>query len=65
VSSEVTVRLCPHGPALVRGAHTVVDDGGVAHDVTRPVVAVCVCGKSSRSPWCDGTHKSLRRSTET
>jgi CDGSH-type Zn-finger protein len=46
---------------LVRGADEVVDESGVAHPVSRPVVAVCVCGKSQRSPWCDGTHKSIRR----
>lgn len=54
------VRVCPDGPALVRGADQIEDDEGQVHEVTRPVVAVCLCGKSSRTPWCDGTHKSLR-----
>ena len=58
---EVTVRMCPDGPMLVRGAESVVDDAGEAHEVTRPVVAVCACGKSQRMPWCDSTHKSIRR----
>ena len=60
MSADVRVQVCPHGPVLVRGAETVVDDQGLPHQVTRPVVALCVCGKSSRTPWCDGTHKSLR-----
>lgn len=60
MTTEVTVELCPDGPLLVRGATSVVDDDGVRHEVTRPVVAVCVCGRSGRGPWCDGTHKSLR-----
>ena len=55
----VSVRLCPDGPLLVRGASEVLDQEGTAHAVTRPVVAVCVCEKSGRPPWCDGTHKSL------
>lgn len=55
----VTVRLCPSGPLLVRGADTVQDHDGNDHEVTRPVVAVCMCGKSARTPWCDGTHKAL------
>lgn len=55
----VSVRVCPHGPLLVRGADTVRDDAGAEHPVTRPVVAVCMCGKSARRPWCDGTHKAL------
>ena len=40
---------CPGGPLLVRD-HP---------DSNRPVVAVCRCEKSSRLPWCDGTHKVL------
>ncbi len=56
----VEVRACPGGPLLVRGAETVLDDEGVEHAVSRPVVAVCACGKSSRKPWCDSTHKAIR-----
>ena len=57
--SEVEVRICPEGPFLVRGATTIRDTDGVSHPVRRPVVAVCRCGKSGRTPWCDGTHKAL------
>ncbi|WP_284305906.1 CDGSH iron-sulfur domain-containing protein [Mobilicoccus caccae] len=53
--------MCPGGPLLVRGAETILDAEGVSHPVTRPVVAVCACDKSSRKPWCDGTHKVVRR----
>ncbi len=58
---EVSVRLCPNGPLLVRGADVVRDEAGREHRVTRPVVAVCACGRSGRRPWCDGTHKVIRR----
>lgn len=59
---EVEVTLCgPVGPALVRGATSVRDDDGNVHPVTRPVVGVCMCGKSQRAPWCDGTHKFVKR----
>ena len=61
MSPQVTVRACPGGPLLVRGADTVVDEDGAEHPVTRPVVAVCVCGKSGRKPWCDSTHKAIPR----
>ncbi len=54
---NVQVICCPGGPMLVRGMTEVTDDAGVVHRTTRPVVAICRCGKSSRSPWCDGTHK--------
>jgi CDGSH-type Zn-finger protein len=55
----VVVRVCPGGPLLVRGADTVRDEAGEEHEVTRPVVALCACGKSARKPWCDSTHKSI------
>jgi len=61
VNREVSVRPCPDGPLLVRGADTVRDADGRLHPVTRPVVALCVCGKTGRPPWCDSTHKVLRR----
>ena len=62
VGPAVQARLVPGGPLLVRGADCVVDAEGEEHEVTRPVVAVCACGKSSRLPWCDSTHKALQRS---
>lgn len=57
--AAITVVCCKDGPLLVRGASVVHDEQGQPHEVTRPVVAVCRCGKSSRQPWCDGTHKAL------
>ena len=59
---EVEVTVCgPNGPALVRGATSVRDEDGNVHPVTRPVVGVCMCGKTQRAPWCDGTHKFVKR----
>jgi CDGSH-type Zn-finger protein len=55
------VVIRPHGPMLVRGATSVQDVNGVVHPVERPVVALCRCEKSSRLPWCDGTHKVIPR----
>lgn len=51
----------PHGPMLVRGASSIRDADGTVHAVERPVVALCRCDKSSRLPWCDGTHKVIPR----
>ena len=58
---DVGVQPCPDGPTLVRRADAIIDEDGVEHPVTRPVVAVCTCEKSQRLPWCDSTHKSVRR----
>jgi CDGSH-type Zn-finger protein len=55
------VVLCPDGPLLVRGATSIQDADGQVHEVRRPVVALCRCDKSSRLPWCDGTHKVIPR----
>ncbi|HEU4811122.1 MAG TPA: CDGSH iron-sulfur domain-containing protein [Nocardioides sp.] len=53
------VVICPGGPMLLRGPHVVEDAEGRRHATTRPVSAVCRCGKSGSVPWCDGTHKLL------
>ncbi|MDT9591437.1 CDGSH iron-sulfur domain-containing protein [Nocardioides zeae] len=58
--TPVRARVCPGGPLLLRGADEVVDADGRAHEVTRPVVAVCLCGATGRAPWCDGTHARIR-----
>lgn len=59
MNGQPVERQVPGGPLLVRGADRVLDDDGHEHLVTRPVVALCACGKSSRKPWCDSTHKSI------
>lgn len=54
-----TVVLCAGGPMLLRGDHVVEDADGGLHRTTRPISAVCRCGKSASQPWCDGTHKLI------
>ncbi len=51
--------VCPGGPLLVRGERWVEAPDGTQHRTTRPVSAVCRCGRSADLPWCDGTHKVL------
>lgn len=53
------VTLCAGGPMLVRGAVEVETEDGVTHRSDRPISAICRCGASARTPWCDGTHKLL------
>lgn len=55
------VIFCPNGPMLLRGDHVVQDEAGNEHRTTRPVSAVCRCGASKIKPWCDGTHKAMRK----
>ncbi len=58
---EVSVTRHGNGPVMVRHADVVVTDDGREHEVTRPVVALCTCERSQRMPWCDSTHKAVRR----
>lgn len=58
-------RQCPGGPLLVRGASSWQTEDGRLHPVSRPVVAVCMCERTGRPPWCDGTHKFLNHTTPT
>ena len=58
---DVGISPCPGGPTLVRRADAIIDADGTEHPVERPVVAVCECEKSQRLPWCDSTHKAMRR----
>ena len=55
------VVFCPDGPLLLRNVASVQDADGTVHPVERPVVALCRCDKTSRLPWCDGTHKVIPR----
>jgi CDGSH-type Zn-finger protein len=58
---DVCVKQYGDGPVVVRHADVVVTADGREHEVTRPVVALCTCERSQRMPWCDSTHKSVRR----
>lgn len=58
---EPDVIMCPNGPMLLRGPHRIEDEAGNVYQTQRPFSAVCRCGKSAARPWCDGSHKLLRR----
>ena len=59
LETRADIVLCPGGPILVRGQAVIEDADGNQHATTRPVSAVCRCGRTARAPWCDGTHKLL------
>ena len=58
--TRADVVLCPNGPMLVRGDVVIEEEDGTRHRTTRPVSAVCRCGRTARAPWGDGTHKLLQ-----
>lgn len=58
------VTECPGGPLLVRGDFEIQDSEGNEVPKNRETVALCRCAGSRIKPWCDGTHKLLRRAAD-
>lgn len=58
--ADVTIRMRPHGPLVVEGPFKLIDSNGheFVLDGSKPAIALCRCGQSSRRPFCDGTHKA-------
>jgi len=59
MSNEVTLRLRDNGPLLVQGTVQLLDADGkpFALPADKPMIAICRCGRSQKSPFCDGHHK--------
>jgi CDGSH-type Zn-finger protein len=51
------LRITPDGPLVVRGPVRLVDEEGREVPIRRRVNALCRCGRSTRQPFCDDTHK--------
>lgn len=52
-----TVRVSPDGPHHVRGPVTLVGPDGVERSESR--VALCRCGATGNSPYCDNSHRAI------
>ncbi|MFC9517842.1 CDGSH iron-sulfur domain-containing protein [Nocardiaceae bacterium NPDC056970] len=57
VDPDVVVTVCPDGPLLVRGPVALVDGAGAPIANERATIALCRCGRTSRPPFCDSSHK--------
>lgn len=49
--------VTPDGPVLVDGPVEIVLEDGSSVSSDRVVVAVCVCRRSKRFPFCDTSHR--------
>lgn len=49
--------MVPGGPVLIEGPVELVTDNGQAVTSDRFVVALCVCRRSRRYPFCDTSHR--------
>lgn len=55
-----TIRAGRTGPLFVRGRVQLIDDdNGVVTEETR--VALCRCGASANKPYCDNSHRLVRK----
>jgi len=52
---------CDDGPLVVQGDFSLVNADGTLIEHHGSAVALCRCGKSQRKPFCDDTHKLIRR----
>lgn len=57
--ADVTIQILKNGPLLVRGPIELKDASGTVMPSAEPTVALCRCGRSSKKPFCDGTHKTV------
>ena len=57
--ANAKVTVFNNGPLRIEGDFEIVDQEGKAFGLGgRTAVAICRCGHSSNSPFCDGTHKT-------
>ena len=58
--SDVKIRIRDHGPFVVEGPITLEDADGNSFPISpdKPAIALCRCGSSANSPFCDGSHKT-------
>ena len=53
--SDVTVNCRENGPLLISGGATILDSAGNTYDTAgKETIALCRCGASKNSPFCDG-----------
>ena len=55
-----TIKVRPNGSLLVEGDDvTLVDWNGQPYQLAKRPFSLCMCGASTRKPFCDGTHSRI------
>ncbi|MCU0649313.1 MAG: (4Fe-4S)-binding protein [Gemmatimonadaceae bacterium] len=57
--ADVEVAVERHGPLVVRGPVTLVDEATGATVVEDRRMVLCRCGQSAKKPFCDGAHRRV------
>ncbi|MFP5334411.1 MAG: CDGSH iron-sulfur domain-containing protein [Actinomycetes bacterium] len=60
--ARTTITVYPDGPLVLRGPAALLDEEGRPVQRRRRTVALCRCGRSGITPFCDGSHKAGGRS---
>lgn len=56
-AEDVKVTIMKNGPIIINASCLITDASGKKH-LRKGVTAICSCGKTKKSPFCDGTHAS-------
>jgi CDGSH-type Zn-finger protein len=59
-TSGAQLRFYPNGPVLILGDFEMIGRDGATMQRTRATIALCRCGLSAITPYCDGSHKRSR-----
>lgn len=59
--TRLELALTDDGPMLVEGPVTITMPDGRVVESARPVVALCMCRRSKRFPFCDTSHRPRQR----
>jgi uncharacterized Fe-S cluster protein YjdI len=57
--AHARIEMLKNGPALIRGNFLIRDANKKKIKVESEVVAICRCGGTKSTPFCDGTHKKI------
>ncbi|MCZ6632786.1 MAG: CDGSH iron-sulfur domain-containing protein [bacterium] len=58
MAEKPTIECAENGPYLVKNLVQLQNSKGESLE-TKPVIALCRCGKSENKPFCDGTHSRI------
>ena len=61
-ASRTTIKPSPNGPYIVKNLKHCRDQNGPIE--TEATMALCRCGRSSRKPFCDGSHAKVGFSSD-
>lgn len=58
VTPNVTVKVMPDGPVVIRGSF-IFEYGGKKTEKKDGIISLCRCGASDSKPFCDGKHRKI------